>query len=152
MSAYYYSKAIIGCEIDLRLMWESYEMPYCQHQVDPVMKFCPECGKENMMLVCYKRKFGEDKEDYQEWSESDLERFGLGYDAFEDGVYFVASTDGKQVVAGLVACGYDIWNGGSIGFSKVDNDLKNRTKEALKRFGLWNESSYGLYAIQYCSY
>src|SRR3990172_4790311 len=82
MGADYYAYALIGCEVDPKLLWESHPIRQCRHDIPEGFRFCPECGKPNQPIITYRRRFGEDREDY-DCTEEDFLHDGLGYDAEE---------------------------------------------------------------------
>ena len=156
MGADYYAYALIGCEVDPKLLWESHPIRQCRHDIPEGFRFCPECGKPNQPIITYRRRFGEDREDYDS-TEKDLLRDGFGYEAQElDGLIIKPTTDGRGAVAGILSC---MAHDNHLGFSPIDIDdldhitsLIAKAEDILSEHGLWDKDKFGLYAVQNCSY
>lgn len=138
MGADYYSYLIVGCSVDEDKFKIPTKVRACKCDVDKIedMKFCPKCGEEVWT------------EDYDliEGYEEDESFLGL------DLVY---NTDNEN-------CWIAIRKKEIGGYHKDDCDkldrnddieqLKEELKAKLEPHGLWDEESFGIWIIQYCSY
>ena len=135
MSTACYSYAVIGCQVSREKLFKEEIITYKhRHTTLPDTNFCPTCGevvrKKEVEEIDIDDKIGE----------------------FE----LVWSTDQKEAFIGKVAEDSDRENVGNLNPTFMEDpdifDIKCDLGEVLKPLGMWDESKFGLYAVQYISY
>ena len=131
MSASYYARAVIGCEVTGKL-YRQVTVPSCAHVNAPTMKFCGECGKPT--------------------AKQTIEEPVTGYDADNDKIDALGvchTTDKKRSFVGVVVAARD-WKDTAM---RVDfATVQERVRSVLEPRGLWDSTSFGLWSVLYCSY
>ena len=155
MSAVYYAYAVIG----VRLLPEQFvtkdvrPVRGCEHKFDS--DFCPLCGSPK-------------------WKERKISFDALVTDEGDDeldvfhGIPVSYDTDDRHVYLGITAkitdegCGPDIATQSGrgpefVGLSRTTTkisveQIREKLKSVLEPLGIWDEKSFGLWAVLYCSY
>ncbi len=133
MGATYYTYAVLGVEIDPARLTMQHQVRGCNHPLPPCVpqKFCPECGKPTW------------REEQQDIPAYDRDRDKLA------GLDVATTTDRARCFVGMVVAAHD--EAARIATdAALDNVL--RIRDALQRFGLWDEKRFGFWAVQRCSY
>lgn len=139
MGVDYYSYLIVGCEIDEDKLKIKRKERKCQCNVKDIenAQYCSECGEEAWR---------------EEWDPVE------GYDEMDDeflGLPIVHNTDYKNCWIAIHK--EDVGNHGSFDAVKLETpkdmeELKAKLKAKLEPRDLWNEESFGVWAIQFISY
>ena len=136
MGVDYSSYVVIGCKVDEKKFRINKKVRGCDCKVDNIenMKFCSNCSKKVW------------EEDYD---------FIEGYEEDESflGIPLVYNTDHRE-------CWVPIYSGEAddridnikLNLPKSIEELKAELKTKLEPSGLWDEDSFGIWCIQYCSY
>ena len=130
MSTACYSYAVIGCQVPREKLFKEDIVTYKhRHATLPDTNFCPTCGEvirtKEVQEVDIEDKIGEFK--------------------------LVWSTDQKEAFIGVVveaSDSIDILFIEDLDITRYGSSLR----EVLKPLGMWDESKFGLYAVQYISY
>lgn len=140
MSVDYTSYAVIGCEIPVKALTTRNIKRACKHSIQSDHKFCPECGKP-----AWETGMG-----IPDWYQPDSDRI---YDKDKnDYVNLVFSTDQKHCIAGFWSRADNDNPKGFLTPSHLGSETREKVRAILESVGLWDESKFGLYAVQYCSY
>lgn len=140
MGVDYYATALIGCEVPRDVFFRTVKKRGCRSELVEGAQFCPSCGKPTWI-----------EEEMGPWEVlEDDHKLGLHLKGKAgEIVRFAFTTDEKRGFAGL----YRIGAGDDAGrLPWPDRCVKEATREALEPLGLWDEESFGLWAVQYCSY
>ena len=138
MSVSCYSYLVIGCMIDENKFKIPTKVRACTCNVDGIenMNFCPDCGEEVW------------EEDYD---------FVEGYEEQESflGIPIVFDTDQKNCWIAIRKKEVGGYNKDESAMLDPEDDiekLKEDLKTKLEPHGFWDEESFGIWVIQYCSY
>jgi hypothetical protein len=137
MGASYYAYAVIGVEVTGKLHTIT-KRPSCAHQ--PSGAFCSTCGKPNKAV-----------EVETPIASYDEDRGTIGT------LRVVHTTDNKKSFVGIAV------DAGDLNYSDANHkrlalspfEIASRVddlRRQLTEIGLWDESSFGLWAVGYCSY
>jgi len=136
MGASYYAHAVIGVEATGKLHTTTQE-PSCAHK--PTGAFCSTCGKPNKPV--------------------DVKTPIAGYDEDRGSISelrVVHSTDEKKSFVGIAVRTGDInYAENNQRLPLTPSDFMVRVEDLrrqLTEIGLWDEASFGLWAVGYCSY
>ena len=153
MSASYTSYAVIGIEIALdgdggpNLILPR-TVRGCEHEVPDDMKFCPECGKPRE----------EETEAYFDLQDLKLENLSTAFDTDYKHMYLGAVVEGDDYSRGeklpVSKCikVLDELNKAPIIIRRKEAKIPDEFKEILIKLIADNLESYGIWAVQYCSY
>jgi len=132
MGTDYYAYAVIGCEVTGKLYDET-GVRQCGCPLG-VGRFCEHCGKSTELRV---------RRTPKPFYDEDHSTIGSLKVSF--------TTDDKRAFAGLrtkasVMGGADLW--------PIPNpaDFFDAVKAELEKFGLWDPTTFGLWAVMHCSY
>ena len=133
MGVSYWSYLIVGCKVDKEKFKinKIEESCYCDVRGKQFMEYCSKCGKKVV------------EEDYDvidgyEEDESFLE------------LPLVHNTDYKDCWIAIYKEEFE--DCVKMELPKTIEELKIELKSKIEPFGLWNEDSFGVWCIQYCSY
>ena len=135
MSVQYYAYTVLGVKFNMSDLLKKKKVKSCRHKNDPNAKFCSKCGQP----------IWAETEGYPDWFDEDK----------ADGLDIINSTDDLFAIVGIKlaevgGCGSDC---AKIETSfREDSDHKQRIKKILEKWGYWNEESFGLWSVMYCSY
>jgi hypothetical protein len=133
MGAAYYAYAVIGVEATGKLHTVT-KRPSCEHR--PSGAFCSTCGKPNKTVEVKEPIAGYDEE-----------QRSIGT------LRVVHTTDNKKSFVGIAVetgnLSYDDHRHLSLGMIA---DRINDLRRQLTEIGLWDEASFGLWAVGYCAY
>ena len=135
MGVSYWSYLIVGCKVDKEKFKINKIERSCNCDIDKrFIKFCSKCGKEAV-------DESYDVIDGYKEDESFLE------------LPLVHNTDHKDCWIAIYKEEIDDRkNSVKIESSKTIEELKIELKSKIEPFGLWDEDSFGVWCIQYCSY
>lgn len=128
MSVTFYASGLIGCETTGKTD-VVVQKPRCPHDISKAVKFCSECGESVKPI------------------EKTEPLPGLVDAVKAAGLSFASTTDGEREFIGLKAGSTD-----DATRTHIPDDIKDKVRTALEPFGLWDEASFGLWGIQFCSY
>lgn len=140
MGADYYAMAVIGCEITKDARRGVVRRP-CDHEIQRGDTFCPKCGK----------------------STTPREFVGLNPAINEDVTVITSvggqlglatTTDKRRIFAGIVCETGSIGDGDSAAMKCALHwaAIEATCKAVLEPLSLWDPSTFGLWAVGYCSY
>ncbi len=146
MGADYYAKAVIGCEVTGKLT-RIVQRPRCNHVKPDNAEFCPKCGKSTAPEDVKEPIPGYDPEDDPDRLTPALRQLAT--------LTIAWTTDDERAFAGIQATtGSSRGSGDStahLPYSQII-DAKAKVKATLESLGLWDEASFGLWSVLYCSY
>ena len=144
MGVDYSSYAVIGIEIDeTKIVKETFKRKAFKHNFPENIKFDPQTGKKLWEESELPAVYFEDGKMYAK-DEDAVNLHQYGFSIF-------TNTDDQRKVIGFGLCADD---DADVRFDNaIDMGLiEARLGELLEPFGLWDQSKFGLYAIQHCSY
>jgi len=147
MGADYCAYAVIGCLVDEeKIPMKKTRVKAFKHDFpdNPEVQFHPKTGQQLYEDVEYPAfAFENDSPDVEVIK---LEKYGLE---------LFSSTDHHYTVIG-VGTGKDTYSNGGDEYDFVKlpdiSKIKSKVKEVLEMIGQWDEESFGLYSLLYCSY
>jgi hypothetical protein len=128
MGADFYASGLIGCEVTGQTETVTWK-PSCEHNPLQTKQFCADCGKP-VKLVEIKTPLP-----------------GLEAAIKAAGLSVASTTDGEREFVGLKAGSTD-----DATCTRIPDDIKDKVRAVLEPFNLWDEKSFGLWGIQFCSY
>lgn len=137
MSADYRAYAIVGCEIPVKSLSSGCKQGCnCDYSIihGIPFAFCPICGKKAIETKPY-------------WYDENRQTIRSLNVPNELEVVFTPNNE--RCFVGIVAQDRVGRNGGRV---LIGPNVKTAIKNVLESVGLWDESKYGLWAVQYCSY
>lgn len=140
MSVDYTSFAVIGCEIPVTSLEAYYLKRNCDHQIPDGAVYCPTCGKKVSQMT---------KTVPQWYSEHNRRILSPNKEIVPNSLDVVFCTDEKRCFAGISISADDAQHATSL---FIPPEIKTQVRNILESVGLWDESKYGLWAVQYCSY
>lgn len=153
MGADYSAYAVIGCQVELdNIPVKKERVKAFKHDYpdDGEIKFDPKTGKALWKTVEYPEfAFDYDKYDHPDDNGGKTKIVKLGTLKMYHG------TDGEPTVLGVGTGENTYSNGGEdCDFMPLPDmeSIKKKVKEVLEPIGMWNEETFGLYSILYCSY
>jgi len=132
MGASWRGSAVLGCEVTGKTEREV-ATRVCAHDITAGAKFCAECGKPA----------------------TELEKVPIdGWDTIEQaGLSNYTTTDDDRQFVGV---GVSVWDDGDAQRLSLDtvelSAVRDKVRSVLTPIGLWDEKSFGLWAVLYCSY
>lgn len=132
-----YSYAVVGLAISSGELYRCQKIAAFNHEYPKTMNFCPTTGiplwKEEITFV--------------DGTDPEIETF-QGFDVMKkDSQESIKNPKSINLVGEQLRSDSDsFWTEDKI------LDIKNRMKEKLKPFGLWNEDKFGVYPVLYESY
>lgn len=143
MGADFYASAIIGCEIEDDKLIRKIVVAGCHHKNEPSAKWCPDCGKPTKVA----------KEYYLHEEDKDFMK-----KCKELGLVIKDCTDRKGHVIGLKKfCSPQVDISDTYGcYDKAEvtdfTSAREQTMYALDQIDMWDEKTFGLWVVGYCSY
>ena len=138
MGVDYYASAVIGCEVTGKLHVTVLK-PRCSHVNAPGAKFCAECGVATAPI--------EVKEPIPGYTDESDQIGELA---------LVHTTDDERTFVGVQSRAESLRRSGFGGVTKLPFvevlGAYHRVKAVLEPLGLWDEASFGLWSVLYCSY
>lgn len=133
MSVDYNAYAVLGVMIPKEKLFRISTVPHEEHPIPEGAEFCPKCGKR--VSVTEKTPIYEEGSRQNNWTDL-LGSFPI-----------VWGTDQEEAYVGE-------WtrNGRKPIVPSSFETIKAKLREVLEPLGLWDEETFGLYAVLYCSY
>ena len=132
MGVDYTAYAVIGCEVDTEKLYRFEEIAH-EHPAPDGAKFCPVCGAAVGQFEAVPIYDGDGP------CEAKLGKFRI-----------VWATDYERAWVGQFA--ESCWEDeGRVDVHGIE-DTKSQLRVALQPLGLWDESTFGLWAVLHCSY
>ncbi len=132
MSATWSATALIGVKVRGSSLYTTSVHPGCNcFAAVPGAKFCPQCGKPALRSV---------KQPIAEYDEGKKTVCGLP----------VVEAEGYWYVAALLLSTTDYRQGEFVNFTETFDEMRHRLRAALQPLGLWQEATFGLWAVLGC--